>query len=566
MGNPSTVSSRDKTVLPLTERWPELYLLLGAGIVKLGILLINGASFFPDSTKYILYADAILDSGRAFSQIAWGTEAIPPLIFRFPGYPLVIAGAKLVYPPDFAFVIVIFQCVLNGMATYLVFRVAERLLQSQGAALLVAVFYIFSESILWDNSILPDSIYGSLFNIVIFALVGHLIGCWRLTLGHSAALAALWGLSILTRDSGLYFTVLPIGLTIVIVLRSKAQFAFGIGNLIVFVLVTSGMIGAYVILNYYRTGEAFFSITGLENWLRPVFDMARYGYAHPFTGDDLVAQTVRETMGRFGFQEQLQFLKSLHSKCQCTPTEEESLVFAKYLWAIWHYPIAYLRVVLRNFSSLSSVIADPVWTFNLFFQLGTSVGRIIPGLTVKSVMMLAQDFSMTTLMLLLLVTISTTISTIAFWLFVFGIPVLVLREWRAGKAISDRLAGTTFLWLSFMTVALAFSMVHVEPRHLLPVLPAALVCVVYVVQWVSTSLPGPPKTETVPHTHNADLTRLPEALQENLYRARRWRRAFPTERPMSYSPTRGVVRDGAEVLAPETGSRSGWEPAALISV
>jgi hypothetical protein len=248
------------------------------------------------------------------------------------------------------------------------------------------------------------------------------------------------------------------------------------------------MMGVYVMLNRYRTGEAFFSITGLENWLRPVFDVARYGYAQPFTGDDLVSRTMRETMTGLGFQEQLKFLQGLHDGCQCTPTQKRSLVFAKYLWAISNYPIAYLRVVVGNFSGLGSLIVDPVWTINLFVQLGTPVGRIVPGLSVKDVMMLTHNFSMTAFVLMLLVAISTTISTIAFGLFVFGIPMLVLREWQASKAIDDRLAATSFLWLAFMTVSLAFSMVHIEPRHVLPVLPAALVCVVYMLQMLRARL------------------------------------------------------------------------------
>ena len=165
----------------------------------------------------------------------------------------------------------------------------------------MAVLYIFSESMLWDNSILPDSIYGSLFNIVLFGLLGHLLGCWRLTLGRSTGLAALWGYSVLTRDSRLYFSVLPIMLTIAIAIRSEDRFALRIGHLLVFVGVAGGMMGAYVMLNRCRsTGEAFFSVTGLQNWLRPVFDVARYGYAQPFTGDDLVSRTMRETMTGFG--------------------------------------------------------------------------------------------------------------------------------------------------------------------------------------------------------------------------------------------------------------------------
>ncbi|MGA7372606.1 MAG: hypothetical protein WBW37_08310, partial [Methyloceanibacter sp.] len=111
----------------------------------------------------------------------------------------------------------------------------------------------------------------------------------------------LWGYSVLTRDSGLYFSVLPIMLTIAIAIRSEDRFALRIGHLLVFVGVAGGMMGAYVMLNRCRsTGEAFFSVTGLQNWLRPVFDVARYGYAQPFTGDDLVSRTMRETMTGFG--------------------------------------------------------------------------------------------------------------------------------------------------------------------------------------------------------------------------------------------------------------------------
>jgi hypothetical protein len=464
-----------------------LYLLLGAAILKISLLLINGPSIDPDSHKYIAYADAILDRGRAFAPLVWGTEAVPPFVFRLPGYPLILAGAKLISPTHYAFIVVIFQCVLNLAATYLIFSVSERLLQSSRAALLVAILYIFSESMLWDNSIMPDSIYASLFNIVIFGLIGHLIGCWRLTLADGAGLAALWGYSILTRDSGLYFTVFPIMLTIAIALRSEGHFVFRIGHFLVFVLVTGGMMGAYVMLNRYRTGEAFFSITGLENWLRPVFDMARYGYAQPFTGEDLVSRTVRETMTEYGFEAQQQFIRTLHERCQCTPTQEQSLAFAKYLWAICRYPIAYLRVILRNLNYLLSLIADPVETINQFVQLGTPFGRIVPGLSPRNVMMLAHNFSMNTFILMLLETISTIISTIAWLLSILGIPIILLSKWRGEEPIDDDLAVTSFLWLIFLTMSLAFSMVHIEPRHALPVLPSALVCLVYTLKWLRVS-------------------------------------------------------------------------------
>jgi hypothetical protein len=259
-----------------------------------------------------------------------------------------------------------------------------------------------------------------------------------------------------------------------------------VGHFIVFALVVGGMMGMYVMLNLYRTGEAVFSITGLANWLHPVFDMAKYGYAQPFTGDDLVSHTVRETMTNY------ELGPALHDRCQCTPTQQQSLVFAKYLWTIRHYPIAYMRVIFVNFRRLDLLIADPGATVNLFVKLGTPFGRsidysrqIVPeDPSLRNVMMLVHNFSVTTFILLFVATISRAISTIALSLLVLGIPIVILWEWRAKTPFNDSLAVTSFLWLVFMSVSLAFSMVHIEMRHALPVLPAALVCVVYTLQWL----------------------------------------------------------------------------------
>jgi hypothetical protein len=100
-------------------------------------------------------------------------------------------------------------------------------------------------------------------------------------------------------------------------------------------------------------------------------------------------------------------------------------------------------------------------------------------------MALAQDFSMARLVLMLLMTISTVLSTAAFWLFIIGIPALVSFEWFKGKRINDRLALMSFFWLVFLSVAIAFSMVHFEMRYALPVIPAALVGIVYILQRLS---------------------------------------------------------------------------------
>jgi hypothetical protein len=459
-----------------------VYLLLGIALFKCGILVLVGPSSWPDTGIYVAFADAILDHGMAFAPVAWGAEAVPPFIFRLAGYPLILAAAKLLSPVHWESLVVGFQGVLNGVAIWLMFKVAERVFRSAAAALAVTILYAFSGSILWDNSLLADSIYASLFNIVVFALLGQLVGCWRLSHLGNAGLAALWGYSILMRDSGLYFTFLPVILLLADTASNGRVMQHRLDRVVVFLLIVGSIVCAYVLLNWYRTGEAFFSITGVENWLRPIFDMVRYGYAQPFTGDDLVSQTVRETMTEYDFPAQLQFIAALHVRCHCTPTQIQSLVFGKYLSSVWHHPVAYARVVVANFNylGLSSNLADPMATINQFVQFGTPIGRrIIPGLSIRQLLLLKEHFSATRLMLMILSTISTTLCALLFTLFLFGIPFHGLRVRRGCETMTEPLATASFLWFVFMSVSLAFSMVHYEARHALPVLPAAQLGIVY---------------------------------------------------------------------------------------
>ena len=273
---------------------------------KLAILSLLGPSIWPDTGAYVSFADAILANGEAFRPIDWtGGSAAPPFVFRLAGYPLVLAVAKILSPGYYGSITVIFQIFLNMLAVILIFRVADCLAFSVNQMIFALALYVFSDSLLFDNSLLSDSIYGSLFNVVIFSLIGHVVGCWRLTLVGTLGLGLLWGFSTWTRDSGIYFTYLPIILLTAIAFRTSGGVLRRLSHLLAFTAVVVAMVGAYAALNKYRTGEVFFSITGVENWLRPVFDMAQYKYAEPFAGDDLVSETVREGMPDYGYTAQL---------------------------------------------------------------------------------------------------------------------------------------------------------------------------------------------------------------------------------------------------------------------
>jgi hypothetical protein len=455
------------------------WLIFGVAAAKLTILAVVGPSTTLDTGLYVAFADRILGGGL-FAAVAFVSNPIPGTIFRTAGYPLILAGAKVVAPGFWAPLVVILQSALDIAAMALMFRVAERLFHSWRWAVAATLVYACSRSLLWDNALMSDSVYASLFNIVIFALLGKLLGCWRLSSLKLAGLAVLWGYSLWTRDNGLYFSFLPVVLLLACTIRRPFDWR-RLGAPIGFAAIVAAMIAGYCFYNLQRTGDAFFSLTGVENYLRPLFDMRAYGYADPFAGDDLIDRTVRETMTVYDFPAQQRFITTLGERCGCTPTRLQSMVVAKFVDGVAHHPLAYLRVIARNFDffDLASDLVDPINTFNDFMQEGTPVAaRVVPGLSLRH-LALVGEYSPPTIALMIVAGITKLLSAVMFTLFVFGIPFLWLRDWRRGGPIGAELWGVGFLWFAFAGVTAAFSLVHFEARHALPVFPAAQIGIVY---------------------------------------------------------------------------------------
>ncbi len=458
-----------------------------AALVKILILALNGPSGSADSFGYIDFADAILDHGQAFAPVSWGAEATPAFIFRPPGYPLLLAAAKLISADDFNSVMVITQIAVSLATMYLIFRVAAQLLRSSRAAAVAVLLYAGSTSLLWDNSILSDSLFASFWNIVVFALLGHLVGCWRLKLRHFCGLGVVWGYSLWLRDVGIYLTVLPAALLAMVVLRERAHRAVAAVGLGLFLLVSGGFAGATVLLNLHRTGEAFFSISGVANWLQPLFAIAAQRHAQPFADDDLVSTTVRQTATGYGYAEQLRLIPELHRRCACTPTQLQALLFAKYRETVERFPAAYTRVIINNFNyfALGELVANPLATMNQLLEFGAVRPEWrLPGLSLRNLAALREHFSGTRLLLMLVSALAEAASAIVFTAYMLGTPIVLCRAaWRRAFAIDEAAIG--FLWFAFVSVSLLFSLVHYEARYALPLLPGAALGVV----WVARRLP-----------------------------------------------------------------------------
>jgi hypothetical protein len=229
----------------------------------------------------------------------------------------------------------------------------------------------------------------------------------------------------------------------------------------------------YVGWNVHRTGQAFLGITGAANYLRPVFDIAKAGYADPFDDSSALSTTVKATMKDFDFPEQLLLLQRLHDQTGVSPLALQTLAFDKLIDTVLTHPLAYGRVVLRNIapSSYGALLFDPIFTINDFFQLCVPpYRRVVPGSGLKSWKSLIATRNWPGMGLAGASAIAIVGSTVAFLLVLLGLPTLALR-----RKLTPELALALKSLAIFVVVAIAFGLIHTEARHMLPVIPAALI-------------------------------------------------------------------------------------------
>jgi hypothetical protein len=99
----------------------------------------------------------------------------------------------------------------------------------------------------------------------------------------------------------------------------------------------------------------------------------------------------------------------------------------------------------------------------------------------RNIAELRRSFSPTMLLLMILSVIGEIVSAIAFSAYLLGTPYILFRvSQRPSPDLSREWSAIAFLWFSFVSVSLAFSLVHFEARHALPILPAAAIGLVYV--------------------------------------------------------------------------------------
>ncbi|HUI17097.1 MAG TPA: hypothetical protein VL244_05485 [Alphaproteobacteria bacterium] len=468
----------------------QVALLLGVILaLKLALLFWLGPALFPDSHGYIALGDDILASRRWLDDGDWLSGPQPLAIVRPYGYPLLIALAKLAAGDRFAYLVASIQCMASVAALALVAAALPALVRSTALRYAVLVLAAVSGASLYDDVILSDSLYASLFILVAFAIVLDLTGRVRLGAGALAGLGVAWGLSIWLRDVGLYFTLFPlIGLVLASRLHAQGSRAL-LAALAAFLAPVLVLVAVHMLWNAHRTGHAFLSVAASVNWLWPSANIASLGLGDPFDGSDLVSQAAKSHAIKPGLAGMYQLVDLLWRDYGLDPAAIGHATFSHFVAMLGRHPFAYLASVAVNLQPerLADFLLNPLANFNDFLQLGpTAAPRVIPGVRELRAMPHAQALWHAALLGPLLLALGIA-ALAGLALIALGTPVIAFR--RRHREPPGRAAAVAFLWLTFMGVTGAFALLHLEMRYVLPVLPAALVALGYCLDGVR--LPRP---------------------------------------------------------------------------
>jgi hypothetical protein len=263
------------------------------------------------------------------------------------GYPLLIAGASIVFGAQWSTVLVLVQIILSVFATWHVYLLANDLSKLRLVGLCAAGVYALSYVLVVDLFLLSDSLYNSL---------GVIIVC-RLALAHLqngpaksrmvALLGALVALAFLLREFQLYQAPLILPFVIAYSWRTEHRAAARIALVLKFVLPLTLVAVAYQTWNVVRTGERFITTGPQTAAVWALAKLAEQGTS-VFNGHSPVDLVARETFKTFEFAEVGQFNERMWRDYELNGIHIAREAQSKFYSTAVKFPIAVLTRSLYN--------------------------------------------------------------------------------------------------------------------------------------------------------------------------------------------------------------------------
>lgn len=471
-------------VLPISQMnrstWGLYGGLFGVLIVLKGLALaLYGPVMTPDSAGYVAFADIILTRTDWLATENLAVQGYPETSFRIIGYPALIALAKLLSGESWPWLIVIVQMAVSLIASGYIAALAKRLTGGVWLAGFAGICHAFGQTYVLDQCILTDSLNASLLLI----LAAH-VGCAVLDrrrpgLGESMVLGAFVLGAFLLREAGSFFQYLywPLlaywGLCSGLSVKRTA--------LVVVLFALPMLLGtqAYKAWNEMRTGKAYITTAPQTGMYIPTLELARRGV--PVVAEDPLLQGM-EPFGPWASTTPLQNVSRITAHLMqrhgfdALDLARHGMARFKSYWL--NYPLDMAAVTLSHVREKQAFLA---------FRPVESVSQLVFWATGRDPFpkkgagreRLWQDGSYGGLVMVMGRSVSRIVSAALTLAFVLGAPILFVRAMLAHRgnfrAYEPGVVLMVLFWLMYFGYTIAYAMITLELRYLMPVEPLSMV-------------------------------------------------------------------------------------------
>ena len=452
--------------------WTTLALL---ALVKAGFLVALGPVTLPDSSDYVLFAEAILAGGDWARELDLSEDLIPLTAFRGIGYPALIALFKVLFGGAWDWLLITLQMILSLAATALLWRLAIALTGRTWVALFAAWAHGLGLCFVLDQCILTDSLNASLI-IGIAAYAGHALATARAPgLGEALCLGLVLLLAFLLREAGAVMHLALWPLVLVWAWKTGGSFRRAVAVLAVFLLPLGIGVQTYKAWNQMRTGERFITTVGQTAMYHPAVDLVRKGYPvfaeDPLLADAPFASAPLPANPGIVFTQINRHLKAAHGMDALAVTRHANRLFVEH-WR--RYPLARAGIYVGRLDPRYAYL--PVMPLagpeRLSLWAGGPTPFPRPGEIWRN---LADHGRVDQVLLLVIRTLARLVSALLTAAFLIGVPIslgraLGTRGWRI-PALPGPLLALGVLWLLVLAYPAAYALIYLEDRYLIAVVP-----------------------------------------------------------------------------------------------
>ena len=452
-------------------------------VLKLVLLVDLGPIWWNDTAYYVDYANRLLASADWLHNAGLWSAAIPHLLFNTVGYPMVLAAAMQTGGSAWPYLVITLQFFMSFVAAWALYRTAIALGLKRWISLTCAAAYLLSLPILFDQSLLTDSLHASIFIVAVCLLATDIRRERALRFKVAAIAGLLLALAFLIREALQFLVIAVVPLLAVSAwIAGRAAWwrsALACGLVLLPLVV---VVEAYQSWNYYRTGMRFVSTTA-QFAIPFALETAAQSDPIVIAGDTLFDRIAREnfTSNSDNFNRDVDRFDEAMFKAGYNAVDQSKLAYENYFMNWLRHPRAMLEILRSNVivrGRVTRLIFSPYLMICDTFNHATDTRDHCYRYRVL-IHNLRSQFSAlqwTAPISFVFQTLEHMLAIVLFSGFLLGIPISVV--WRAiygeGGFDTSWLIVTAF-WLMWLIWFIGYGIVHAEERYFIPVLPASIV-------------------------------------------------------------------------------------------